>query len=64
MGLWFLLFLIVFFTAVLSLIAKHDASYRFLVFAVFAVMTAMLCLRFGQGVDYFLYRDMFYDVKN
>lgn len=63
MGGYFLLFLAAFTTAVLSLITKHDKSYSRLVFAIYVIMTAMLCFRFGQGTDYYVHSSMFYGTQ-
>ena len=64
MSLYFLLYTLVFVVACLSLIFRHSKIINLYVAAVFIMMTAMLCLRFGQGTDYFSYRAIFYAVSS
>ena len=64
MSLFFVVFTLVFLRAFFSLKFKHRKSFDFYLDTVYALITAMLCLRFGQGVDYFNYRAIFYSVSS
>ena len=64
MSLYFVLFTLVFAAAYLSLIFRYSKVLDLYVAAVFVMMTAMVCFRFGQGTDYFSYRAIFYAVSS
>lgn len=55
------LYHIVFLALVAGAIAEHirKKTPKWLFVALFAVLTAMLCLRFGQGTDYFSYASIY-----
>ena len=59
MNLWLIMFVLVCIAAFLSVRFKNNTFIRIYTFTVYAVIAAMLCLRFGQGTDYFSYRSMF-----
>ena len=59
MGLYFAVFSAVFAVACLKMAVSKDKYLDFYVLMLYIVMTAMLCLRFGQGTDFFNYKIMF-----
>ncbi len=59
MGLYFAVFSAVFIVAFLKMSVSRDKYLNIYVLLVYIIMTVMLCLRFGQGTDYFSYQDMF-----
>lgn len=56
-----MLFALVLITACLSFKIKIN---RHFVFMIYGIMTLMLCLRYGQGTDYFGYRDIYNIMRN
>lgn len=59
MGLYFAVFSAVFIVACLKILSEKDKYISVYPFMLYVVMTAMLCLRFGQGTDYFAYQTIF-----
>lgn len=59
MGLYFAVFSAVFIVACLKILLEKDKYISVYPFMLYIVMTAMLCLRFGQGTDYFAYQTIF-----
>ena len=59
MGLYFAVFSAVFASACLKMSLSNDKYINLYVFLLYIITTAMLCFRFGQGTDYFVYQDMF-----
>ena len=60
MGLYFIVFLASFVIACLSVRARNNKYLDKYTSSLYIIITLMLCLRFGQGTDYFTYRTMFY----
>ena len=40
----------------------RDKTPKWLLWGVFSLLTAMLCLRYGQGSDYFSYGHIYYEL--
>ncbi len=59
MGLYFAVFTAVFIIAALRIQAKKDKYLSAYVLLLYIVIVFMLCLRYGQGTDYFAYKIMF-----
>lgn len=59
MGLYFAVFSAVFAAACLKMSLSNDKYINLYVFLLYIITTAMLCFRFGQGTDYFVYQDIF-----
>lgn len=64
LGLYFAVFSAVFVVACLKMSARNDKYINLYVLLLYTIITVMLCLRFGQGTDYFTYRFMFDNITS